>query len=51
MMHVLAYRSLFASKSIQTGDCILRVPYNVVSFLTHITAAIAVNDFLNLFFF
>ncbi|KAH8501627.1 hypothetical protein H0E87_016427 [Populus deltoides] len=29
MMHVLAYRSLFASKSIQTGECILRVPYNV----------------------
>ncbi|KAJ6902010.1 ribulose-1,5 bisphosphate carboxylase/oxygenase large subunit N-methyltransferase [Populus alba x Populus x berolinensis] len=34
-------RSLFASKSIQTGECILRVPYNVVSLLTHSTAAIA----------
>lgn len=49
MMHVLAYRSLFASKSIQTGECIMRVPYNVVSLLTHSTAAIAVSNFLTLF--
>ncbi|KAJ6986999.1 hypothetical protein NC653_020274 [Populus alba x Populus x berolinensis] len=42
-------RSLFASKSIQTGECILRVPYNVVSLLTHNTAAIAVSNFLTFF--
>lgn len=39
-------RALFASKIIRTGDCILRVPYNVVN---NVNVALRQTFLLNLF--